>query len=102
MAQRVLGAMGRYVLDNSPISPGGLSGTGCSMLQMMSRLKFGPLVALTTLVCTSFGDAEIGGGVAHVQSLGASKAYDVFDYIDPLIGTNSGGMLEATALISHS
>jgi len=86
MAQQILGSIGSYISSHSPVGLEDVSTAGCKALeQVMSRTSLRTLFGFSALTCAVVGNANTVDRVSY------TKSYDVFDYIDPLIGTNDGG-----------
>jgi hypothetical protein len=80
-AQKVLGTASKMT-SYSPVSFEGLKFGACNLLdQIILKAKSRSLFSIATLFCSAVGDGLI-----------EKKAMDVFDYVDPLIGTIDGGM----------
>jgi hypothetical protein len=76
----------------SSLSPVRLEDLNAAACQIMTRVNSRSLIALATLVCSTVNDPSTfvsemsGGGIPQ------STTFNVFNYVDPLIGTNNGGM----------
>jgi hypothetical protein len=77
-----------------PIPTAWLSAALSSLEVIMYRIKRGGLAALALSTCIVAGNEKVVVGTERIQN----RTFDVFDYVDPLIGTINGGWLQTSYL----
>lgn len=86
MAQQILDSAGSLIASYSPVSAQDVKTVGCNVLEsMMSRNVLRTVFGFTALTCATVGVVNSDDGLVQ------KKTWDVFDYVDPLIGTMNGG-----------